>query len=217
MQILRNKHHDADPLWHVQLVLLATIMLQLLLPQKLSTLPLFIIPGLELVSMAMLQIVTPKTATFTSQLRRTVVIVLIGLIAFANAGSLQLLITALFHATSADAPQLLTSSLSIYATNVVVFALLFWEMDGGGPGVRRDNRDDYQDFLFPQQDLSTPTAQKWHPTFFDYLYISVTNATAFSPTDTMPLSRRAKAFMGAQAFLSLLVLVLVAARAINIL
>jgi uncharacterized membrane protein len=65
--------------------------------------------------------------------------------------------------------------------------------------------------------MSQPAAKRWHPTFFDYLYTSVTNATAFSPTDTMPLSRRAKALMGIQAFLSLLVVILVTARAINIL
>jgi uncharacterized membrane protein len=210
---LRNKHHKRDPLWHVQLVLLGVVVLQLLLPERLSALPKFVLPGLELLCLVVLQFVTPKEAVYESRLRRIIAFALIALVAVANATSLQLLLQVLFTTGTVDAPKLLVSGVSIYVTNIVIFALLYWEMDGGGPGVRRGNKRDENDFLFPQQQSNIP----WHATFTDYLYVSTTNAMAFSPTDTMPLSRRAKMIMAVQAFLSLLVIAVIAARAINIL
>ena len=210
---LRNKHHQRDPLWHVQLVLLGVIILQLLLPERLIALPKLLLPGLEALCLIALQFVTPKRPVFDSNLRRIFALALIGLVAIANISSLQLLLQALFTAGKADAPGLLSSAVSIYATTIVVFALLSWEVDGGGPGVRRSNTNDENDFLFPQQQAKV----KWFPTFTDYLYVSTTNATAFSPTDTMPLSRRSKMIMALQAFLSLPVVAIIAARAINIL
>src|SRR6266496_4075240 len=199
MAFLRNRQHDHDPLWHVQLVLLGVIVLQLLLPARLIALPKLLLPGLELLCLIALQFVTPKQAVFESNVRRFIALTLLVLVAIANATSLQLLLQALFTATKADAPELLSSAVGIYITNIVIFALLYWEMDGGGPGVRRRNGRDENDFLFPQQQAGV----KWHPTFTDYFYVSVTNATAFSPTDTLPLSRRAKMIMAVQAFLSL--------------
>lgn len=210
---LRNKHHDRDPLWHVQLVLLGVIILQLFLPARLIALPKFLLPVLEAICLVGLQFVTPKKAVFESSARRIFALTLIILVAVANASSLQLLLEALFTAGKSDAPELLSSAVGIYVTNIVVFALLYWEMDGGGPGVRRANKNDENDFLFPQQQVNI----KWYPTFTDYLYVSTTNATAFSPTDTFPLARRAKMIMALQAFLSLLVVAIIAARAINIL
>ena len=213
MPVLRNKHHKRDPLWHVQLVLVGVIVLQLLLPARLIALPKLLLPVLEVACLVVLQFVTPSKPVFESGLRRIFAFALIALVAIANATSLQLLLQALFTAGKADAPELLSSAVAIYATNVVVFALLYWEMDGGGPGIRRANKDDENDFLFPQQQAGVT----WFPTFTDYLYVSTTNATAFSPTDTLPLSRRAKMIMALQAFLSLLVVAIIAARAINIL
>lgn len=210
---LRNKHHERDPLWHVQLVLVGVIVLQLLLPERLIALPKLLLPVLEVVCLVVLQFVTPKKPVFDSNVRRIFALTLIGVVAIANISSLQLLLQALFTAGKADAPELLSAAVAIYVTNIVVFALLYWEMDGGGPGVRRANKNDENDFLFPQQQANV----KWFPTFTDYLYVSTTNATAFSPTDTLPLSRRSKMIMALQAFLSLLVVAIIAARAINIL
>lgn len=210
---LRNRHHEHDPLWHVQLVLAGVIVLQLFLPQRLIALPKLLLPVLEALCLVALQFVTPKKPVFDSNIRRIFALTLIVLVAIANISSLQLLLQALFTAGKADAPELLSSAVGIYVTNVVVFALLYWEMDGGGPGTRRSNKNDENDFLFPQQQANV----KWFPTFTDYLYVSTTNATAFSPTDTLPLSRRAKMIMALQAFLSLLVVAVIAARAINIL
>lgn len=217
MGILRNRHHNYDPVWHVQLGLLSTIAIQLVLPNRLSAFPRFLIPALLLICMAALQILTPKQPVFTSRIRRMVVLLIIASVAAANVTSLQLLFEAMLHATSHQAPQLLFSAAGIYYTNIVIFSLLYWEIDDGGPGQRRLADNTGRDFLFPQQNLGYKLPQPWYPTFLDYLYVSITNATAFSPTDTMPLSRRAKFIMGLQALISLIVVVLIAARAINIL
>ena len=215
MQLFRDKHHEVDPLWHVQLILLGAVVLQLLLPTDLTWFPKYILPGLELLCMVVLQVVTPKTAVFESSLRRAVVLALIIVVLAANVSSLELVLQAIFSASKSDAPHLLLAAVDIYVTNVVMFALFYWEMDNGGPGARRKDEAETRDFLFPQQSMDLPRRHKWYPTFFDYLYVSITNATAFSPTDTMPLSRRAKSLMGLQALVSLLIVVLIAARAIN--
>jgi hypothetical protein len=126
---------------------------------------------------------------------------------------------ALIHGSQAvGARQLLLSGVLIYLTNVILFGLWYWQLDGGGPGGRGTHRPPV-DFLFPQMTLSDKITHQldWQPLFLDYLYVSVTNATAFSPTDTMPLTHRAKVLMGLQAFVSLATIALVAARAVNIL
>jgi uncharacterized membrane protein len=103
--------------------------------------------------------------------------------------------------------ELILAAMNIYITNVIIFGLLYWEMDGGGPGQR----------LAPQMAAPKLAPKGWMPTFIDYLYVSATNATAFSPTDTMPLTRRMKLLMAIQATASLITIALVAARAVNIL
>jgi uncharacterized membrane protein len=217
MPLFRNKHHSYDPVWHVQLTLILIVILQLLLPNSLVAFPRWLIPALVVLCGIGLQLCTPHVATFTSRIRQVLSYILIGLVAIANVTSLQLLLAAMLKATHDQAPQLLLSATAIYFTNMVVFALLYWEMDDGGPGNRRKVDNEGRDFLFPQQDLGYELKHQWFPTFFDYLYVSLTNGTAFSPTDTMPLTRRAKFIMGLQALISLIVVVLIAARAINIL
>jgi hypothetical protein len=108
-------------------------------------------------------------------------------------------------------------ALNIWFTNVVVFALWFWNIDAGGPALRGLSKKKSPDFLFPQLMGSGDGDPDWSPGFVDYFYVSFTNATAFSPTDTMPLSPQAKLLMAIQAAVSLLTVGLVAARAVNIL
>lgn len=209
---LRNKHHDADPLWHVYAVIGLLVAFQLSLPDDLLSLPRFLAPGVELLIMVGLYVATPRRPAYDSDLRRGVVVTLIALIAFVTGAAFQLLIQGLAaHRTPAPA-HLLLSALNVYVTTIIVFALLYWEMDGGGPGVRRGDRHLEPDFVFPQQGQR---GRQWHPTFIDYLYVAITNMTAFSPTDTLPLSRRAKMLMAVQSFVSLSIVALVAARAIN--
>jgi uncharacterized membrane protein len=105
----------------------------------------------------------------------------------------------------------------IWLTNVIIFGLWYWELDRGGPGARCAPVHREPDFLFPQM-VNPGTAPKgWTPNFLDYLYVSFTNASAFSPTDTMPLTEMSKILMLVQSLASLLIVALVAARAVNIL
>lgn len=112
---------------------------------------------------------------------------------------------------------LLIDALNIWFTNVVVFALWYWTIDRGGPIPRTMGNPSRPDFLFPQMLGDADQHPDWTPGFLDYFYVSFTNATAFSPTDTLPLSVRAKMLMAVEAFVSLMTVGLVAARAVNIL
>jgi hypothetical protein len=149
------------------------------------------------------------------QTRRSA-IALLWLLAAGNAGALLILVLGLVTTSTADlgGGELLLTGFAIYAADVIVFGLMFWELEAGGPLARKgEERRGSSDFRFPQDDGAAP----WHPQVWDYLYVSVTNAIAFSPTDTMPLSLRAKAVMGFESFLSAVTVLLVAARAVNVL
>lgn len=118
---------------------------------------------------------------------------------------------------SDDPARLLGSGAAIWLTNVVVFGLGYWEFDRGGPAARAYARKPLPDFLFVQMQNPELTDPDWEPQFMDYLYLSFTNATAFSPTDVMPMTRWAKAMMMAQSAISLVLAALVIARAVNVL
>jgi hypothetical protein len=142
----------------------------------------------------------------------------IGLTSLANLASLDRLVDELLHGLSTDGRTLILAALGIWVTNVIVFALWFWELDGGGPVRRRADPQAPRDFLFPQMSLPDDGhAEAWQPDFVDYAYVAYTNATAFSPTDTMPLGRWAKTLMLIQSAAALLTVALIAAHAVNIL
>jgi hypothetical protein len=111
--------------------------------------------------------------------------------------------------------EVLLSAVAVWFTNVIVAALWYWEFDRGGPAARANGRNPYPDFLFPQMTAPELARADWEPTFPDYLYLSFTNTTAFSPTDTLPLSRWAKMAMMVQSAGSLVLVALVIARAVN--
>jgi uncharacterized membrane protein len=112
---------------------------------------------------------------------------------------------------------LLSSSLVIWVTNVLSFSLVYWQIDAGGPSARGKRMNARPDWLFPQAATPEASASEWTPTFLDYLFLGYNTATAFSPTDTAPLTGRAKMLMMLESAISLLTLVIVAARAINVL
>lgn len=116
-----------------------------------------------------------------------------------------------------DAGDLIVTGGAIWLTNVIIFALWYWIFDRGGPVARAHAVKTYPDFLFPQMDNADLAKPDWRPVFFDYLYTSFTNATAFSPTDVMPLARWAKLMMMLQSAVALLLAILVIARAVNVL
>lgn len=196
--------------------MLVVIVLQLMLPDRFVFGVRWLIPAFELLLVLLLIRTTPRTAVFQSATRKLNVLVLLAVVALGNLYALtQVAHQLLKGGTVHNGRELILTAINIYLTNIVIFALLYWEMDGGGPGNRRQAKDAERDFLFPQNSIASLSA--WHPTFIDYLYVSSTNATAFSPTDTLPLSRRAKLLMLFQSIVSLVVIALVAARAVNIL
>ena len=134
-----------------------------------------------------------------------------------NTASAAKLIHHLITSQITTASELLASGGSIWLTNIVIFSLWYWDLDRGGPGARAEAKESYPDFIFPQMSDPDYAPRHWHPNFFDYLYVSFTNASAFSPTDVLPLSRWAKMLMLVQSTTSLLTVGLVIARAVNIL
>jgi uncharacterized membrane protein len=142
---------------------------------------------------------------------------LIGVLVLANALSLGLLVRGVFVGSHLDPLGLLLTGCALWAVTVAVFALAYWELDSGGPEARQSG-DRLPDLVFPQQQNNGPglVPDGWQPRFLDYLYVSLTAATAFSPTDTMPYTRRAKLVMGVESTMSFAIFALLVARAVNI-
>jgi uncharacterized membrane protein len=159
----------------------------------------------------------PTPAMQYSPWRRHIALGLTSVATAANLLSLILLVHFLLRGGHAGGQALVLSGVVLWLTNVLVFALWYWELDRGGPVARVLDDGAQPDFLFPQMSDARWAPPGWHPGFVDYLYVSFTNATAFSPTDTMPLTRRTKLLMAAQSLASLLTIGLVVARAVNIL
>jgi uncharacterized membrane protein len=213
-----HKLANVEPYWHVQLAVLVAIVLQLGLSNKLTIGPKYVIAGFECLLVISLVLVSGKDTRAIRHARRGMAIILIALISAANIASLVLVIIDLFDSKQISGKELIISGLAIYLTNIIIFGLWYWELDSSGS--QEQSVDIVPiDFLFPQMTSggSIPMLKNWNPTFLDYLYVSVTNASAFSPTDTMPLTHRAKSLMGLQSTVSLITIALVAARAVNIL
>ena len=148
--------------------------------------------------------------------RRNVALTLLGVITLDNAVALVALIVSLLNGDEKSGGQLLFKAMTVWGTNVIAYGLWFWGFDRGGP-VRRLRADPPPaDFQFPQMENPQLAAPGWHPRLFDYIYVSFTNSIAFSPTDAMPLTRRAKLLMLSESAFSALSILLVAARAVNI-
>ena len=148
--------------------------------------------------------------------RTAVTVALFGVVSFVNALLLLAVIASLVSGHERSGGQLLLKALTVWSTNTITFGLWFWTLDRGGPARRLEPNPPPADFLFPQ--LSDPELAEpgWYPRLFDYLYVSFTNSIAFSPTDTLPLTRSAKRLMLAESAVSSFTLLLVAARAVNI-
>jgi hypothetical protein len=215
---LRNRHRPLEPLWHVQLTMLVAVVLQLLLPDRYVFGSRYLLVFAEGLLLVALSFTTPRERIFKSLSRRINVLLLIGVSGLVNCYGLAVVASKLLQAGSlANGRDLILSAVNIYLTNIIIFGLFYWEMDGGGPGERQAAPKYVHDFLFPQNQNDDYRHPEWRPTFIDYLYVSSTNAMAFSPTDTLPLTRRAKLLMLGQAAISLVAIALVAARAVNIL
>lgn len=213
-----------EPRWPSALAVLVAIGLYVSLPGKIISASYggnvirFLAPGLELALLVPLTVAAPHRHVNESGRRRKLALALTGIVSLANVASLALLVHYLLVAGGGvQGRQLLLSAAQIWGTNVIAFALWYWELDGGGPPARLRNPKAPRDFAFIQMTDPEVAAPGWHPRFGDYLYVSFTNASAFSPTDTMPLTRWAKYLMAGQSIVSLVTLLLVAARAVNVL
>jgi hypothetical protein len=192
--------------------------MQYAIPDKYGLHPRWLIPTLELVLLVPLVALNPVRLTRSTTLGKYASLAVVAAITMDNGLSAAFLdYDILTGKASGDATGLIASGAAVYLTNIIAFGIWYWELDRGGPFARMAGSDPYPDFLFPQMSNPDLAPPKWMPQFVDYLYVSFTNVVAFSPTDTMPLSRWAKSLMGFQSIVALSTTALVIARAVNVL
>ncbi|MEX1009234.1 MAG: hypothetical protein WD271_15535 [Acidimicrobiia bacterium] len=194
------------------------IVLQVLLPDRIVQPVRWLFPVSAFLLLVVIIAANGKRFDRPSRLLRAATLLLILIMSAANTSAAARLINDLLHGRGLrDAGDLILTGGAIWLTNVIIFALWYWMFDRGGPVARARGARAYPDFLFPQMASGEVAKPGWRPEFFDYLYTSFTNATAFSPTDTMPMSRWAKLTMMLQSAVALLLAILVIARAVNVL
>jgi hypothetical protein len=224
-----GQEHPGEPRLPAAAGVVVAIVLYAALPSALQIGPRFVIPAMELLLFIPLVLANPRRMSKENRLLRRLSIGLSVVIALSNTTALVLLIRSLVLREATAGGQLLAAAGQVWLTNVLVFALAFWEIDRGGPVARfqvaRPGLPD-ADFRFPQDedhDAISEVANRssaksgWAPGFIDYLYVSITNSSAFSPTDTMPLSVRAKALMAVESVGALMLSVLVVSFAVGLL
>jgi len=209
---------DPESRLPVLTALLVAIALQLLISRNYTVVPRWPLIVLEVLLVVVLVVLNPLRLTRSTVLGKYATWVLLAAITLDNTLSAFVLDARIISGeVSNDAALLLGSGAAIFVTNVIVFGIWYWELDRGGPFARREGHRPYPDFMFPQMDNPKVAKPDWRPTFVDYLYVSITNVMAFSPTDTMPLARWAKMMMTLQAIVALTTAGLVIARAVNVL
>jgi hypothetical protein len=207
-----------EPRWPASIAVLVAIAVQAAIPGWLAFGPRWFVPALEGAVLVGIVLVNPLRIDRESSRLRASSVVLIGVMTYANAwGAGHLVKEIVSPDRELTAKRLLAVGLAIWITNVIAFALWYWELDRGGPAARAKAERPYPDFLFPQMQSPDMAPPEWDAQFVDYLYLSFTNATAFSPTDVLPLARWAKLMMLAQSAISVVTVVLAIARAVNIL
>jgi hypothetical protein len=203
------------PLVTIVVFMAMNIALRLWLPREAAVRVPWLLPGIEAALLVVLLTSNPSGLVERRRMRR-VALALVDLLVAAALWATAFLVRDLIKGTgvSNDASELLASGAVVWLGNNLAFALLYWLMDGGGPAAR-SRRSRPVDFAFTQHTSPELTPPGWRPVFLDYLHLGFTNATAFSPTDVMPLTHRAKYAMLAQASVALALLGLVVARAVN--
>jgi uncharacterized membrane protein len=212
---------DGEHRWPAAIAVIIMIALQVWISGTLNIYPGWVLPAVEGVLLLILLLANPGRVNREERRLRLLGLAIVVAASAANAVAAGALIYDILtdHATlgQMSPARLLLTGGAVWLTNVVVFALWYWELDSGGPASRANHSQEHPDFLFPQMTAPEQARHDWEPAFADYLYVSFTNATAFSPTDTMPLTRWAKLAMMFQAMVSVALVALVIARAINIL
>ena len=210
---------EGEARWPATAAVLVAIVLQSLVPGRLTLVhPVWLLPALEGLLLVALVVANPHRINRESQVIRVLSLILVAILSLANAFSVARLAVGLVQGTEGEnAGPLLITGGAIWLTNVIIFGLWYWEFDRGGPVARADATRTYPDFQFVQMTSPQLAPPSWEPMFGDYLYLSFTNAAAFSPTDVLPLTRWAKTAMTVQAAVSIVTVALVVARAVNIL
>ena len=208
-----------EPRWPVALAILAVILLVVLLPERVRLFPAWVpyVIGIAfIVPMAAVGLTAEKARWL--RIEHTIMLLIIVVTGVGTLATLANLIDAMVRRSAEiGGVQLLTSSIAVWVTNVLTFSLLYWQIDRGGPEARANNASTKPDWLFPQAGAPGDAPPDWRPTLVDYLFLAFSTATAFSPTDALPLTSRAKMLMMLESMISLVTIVLVASRAINIL
>jgi len=211
-----------EPRWPIGLAILAyvaiTLVLRLAQPRTVSLGPHWLVAGIEIgLFLALIAANPARISRRHRWLRRVAVIliILLVLVALAYTGKL---VSDLIHGSKVteSADSLLASGALIWVGNCLVFSLLYWELDSGGPRARFLHEHEYPDFAFTQQQNPELAPPNWRPRYLDYLVLGLTTNTAFSPTDVLPMARWAKLTMALQSLISLLVVAFVIARAVNV-
>ncbi|MFD6357556.1 DUF1345 domain-containing protein [Nocardia tengchongensis] len=204
--------------WAATAAVIGILLVQYLLPPEYSAGPNWVVPIVGFALLIILVIANPVRLDREDDRLRQFSLMLMAVLGFGMVWSVAHLVMSLINGTSANnAAGLLGSGAAVWLSNVLVFALWYWDFDRGGPAARAHARQRYPDFLWVQMQNPALAEPDWEPQFPDYLYLSFTNATAFSPTDVMPMTRWAKLLMMVQSGISLVTVTLVVARAVNVL
>jgi hypothetical protein len=211
-----------EPRWPVALAILSfiaiTIAIHVAVPKRQTLGPGWLVPALEIATLVALLLADPAHAVGRRRWLRPVSLALVTALAAVALIATAVLITELIRGgkVTESADSLLASGALIWLGNVLVFSLLYWLLDSGGPLARYRREREYPDFAFTQQMSPELAAPGWVPYYVDYLILGLTTSTAFSPTDVMPVSRWAKLLMALQSIIALVVVGLVIARAVNV-
>jgi len=208
-----------EPRWAAAIVILLVMGLLAVLPHHVQLMPVWVSHVVALAILVPMAAITfgVRNVAFWRRAERIVILLFAAAYVLNTAFELADMIGIItLHPPETRAVSLLSSSLAIWVTNVLAFALLYWQIDRGGPSAEKTGAN-VPDWLFPQAATPGVAAPDWQPLFLDYLSLAYTTATAFSPADVVPLSRRAKMLMVVESAISLLTLVIVAARAVNVL
>jgi len=211
-----RRRTEAERRWPAAAAIGVLIILQWVLPDRLTMGPRWLLPVVEIVLAVVLAAADPARMRRDTAALRMVALGLIGVASLATAWSVAMLVRDIVTGyDTGSAGQLLGAGAGIYVMNVLTFAVWFWELDRGGPVARSLGTDPYPDLLFPPMTSPDMAHKEWEPRFADYLYVAFTNATAFSPTDTLPLTRGAKLGMALESAIALTTAALVVAKAVN--
>ena len=209
---------DPESRWLAFAAVVVIIAGQTWVANSLSFRPVWLFPAISgILLVASVAVYMPRR-TMPSRAARALSFGLVAVLVIANLISLVLLVRGVFVGSGLSPTGLLLAGAALWVVNLAVFALIYWELDGGGPEARADGYRNYPDLVFPQQqqDQQGLAPADWKPTLPDYLYVSLTSATAFSPTDAMPYSKLAKLVMGMESTISFVIAAMLVARAINI-